>query len=168
MKKMENPGDKVVYTVGHSNMEIKNFFKLLKMYEIEVLIDVRSVPYSKHVPQFNNGNLQSCLEGVGIEYFYLGNKIGGKPRDERYYRDGKIQYHLIEETESFKEGILRVLELAASLKTVLMCSEENPYKCHRHHLIGQNLLGKGVNVFHLRSDGTIERACMEDVQLKLI
>lgn len=165
---MENSGDNSVYTVGHSNMELKTFFKLLKMYEIEVLIDVRSVPYSKHVPQFNKGNLQSCLEGAGIEYFYLGNKIGGKPPDERYYKDGKIQYHLIEETEPFKEGILRVLELAASRKTVLMCSEENPYMCHRHHLIGQNLLERKVNMFHLRSDGTVEMACMEDVQLKLI
>ena len=168
MEKMENPGAKAVYTVGHSNMELKNFFKLLKMYEIKVLIDVRSVPYSKHVPQFNKGNLHSCLESVGIGYLYLGDEIGGKPRDELYYKDGKIQYHLIEETETFKDGISKVLELAASKKTVLMCSEENPYKCHRHHLIGQNLLEKNVKVFHLRSDGTVERACRENVQLKLL
>jgi len=167
MQTGENLGDNIVYTVGHSNTELKKFIKLLKMHKIRSLVDVRSAPYSKYVPQFNKKNLELALGNKGVEYIYLGDKIGGKPKDEKYYINGKVQYNLVEENDAFKEGISALINIAFCKKTVLMCSEENPYSCHRHHLIAQNLLKRGLKVFHLRGDGTLERARMEDIQLKL-
>ena len=167
MQTRENLGNNIVYTVGHSNIELENFINLLNLHQIKFLVDVRSTPYSKYIPQFNRKNIELSLENRGIEYCYLGDKIGGKPKDKKYYTNGNIQYDLIEKTEAFKDGISTIINIAAHKKIVLMCSEENPYKCHRHHLIAQNLLNHGLRVFHLRGDGSLEIARMEDVQLKL-
>ena len=167
MQAGENSGDNIVYTVGHSNIELENFIKLLNLHQIKFLVDIRSAPYSKYVPQFNKKNIELGLENSGIEYNYFGDKIGGKPKDKKYYINEEVKYGLIEKTEAFKDGISTIINIAAHKKIVLMCSEENPYKCHRHHLIAQNLLKRGLKVFHLRGDGTLEMARMEDVQLKL-
>ena len=167
MQTGENLGDNIVYTVGHSNIELEKFIKLLNLHQIKFLVDVRSAPYSKYVPQFNKKNIELSLKNSGIEYNYLGDKIGGKPKDKKYYVHGEVQYNLIEKDEAFKDGISTIINIAAHKKIVLMCSEENPYKCHRHHLIAQNLLNHGLKVFHLRSNGSLEMARMEDVQLKL-
>lgn len=156
-----------VYTIGHSNVEFEKFLNLLNLNEIEVLVDVRSVPFSKYVPHFNKENIKTKLENAGIEYVYLGDKLGGKPKDEKYYENGKVHYDLIEKGKEYIEGVSTLIKLAGKKKTVIMCSEENPDKCHRHHLITQTLLRRGAAVFHIRSNGTTERAKKENVQLTL-
>lgn len=164
----------VIYTVGHSNIEFEKFLSLLN--GIEVLVDVRSAPFSKFVPQFNINNIKKELERVGIEYVfledeYIGNVLGGRPRDEECYENGEVVYEDIMKKGWFKEGISALINLANKKQTVIMCSEEDPYKCHRHHLIAQNLLRKGVKVFHVRGDGStelIEKPEKKIVQLTLV
>lgn len=166
--------DVAVYTVGHSNVEFEKLLGLLN--EIEVLVDVRSVPFSKYVPQFNMGNIKESLEDVGIGYVFMkdkqvGNVLGGRPKDEDCYEDGKIIYENVKKKEWYKEGISALTELANKKRTVIMCSEENPYKCHRHHLITQSLLNEGANVIHIRGGGVVEeikKAEKKVVQLTLI
>ncbi|MBP2046490.1 DUF488 family protein [Methanobacterium aggregans] len=148
-------------------MEPSEFIDLLKSNGIQLLIDVRSVPYSKYASQFNRETISSRIQNETIEYLYLGDKVGGKPSDESFYKDKMVCYHLIEEDNGFKEGLKIILSRASCKKTVLMCSEENPYRCHRHNLISQNLLKKGFKVVHLRRNGQKEIAIKKDVQLKL-
>ena len=157
-----------LFTVGHSNVDMETFLELIRSHGVELIVDVRSSPYSKYVPQFNRENLKAKLESEGVGYEFLGDRIGGKPRDEKYYEDGKVVYSLIEAEPSYREGISQLMELLKTRKTSLMCSEENPFNCHRHNLLSQTLLRRGVKVIHIRGNGKLEKAPMNDVQTTLI
>lgn len=164
----------IIFTIGHSNFEFETFLDLLK--DIEVLVDVRSVPFSKYAPQFNIKNINGGLEGFGIKYVfmedeYVGNVIGGRPRDDDCYENGKIVYETVMKKGWYQEAISALIALAKKNKVVIMCSEEDPYKCHRHNLITQSLLREGINVIHIRGDGSkeqVKKAEKKIVQLKLI
>jgi uncharacterized protein (DUF488 family) len=160
--------EKYLFTVGHSNVDMENFLELIRSHSVELIVDVRSSPYSKYVPQFNRENLKAKLEGEGVGYEFLGDRIGGKPKDEKYYEDGKVVYSLIEAGPAYREGISKLMELLKTRKTSLMCSEENPFNCHRHNLISQTLLRRGVKILHIRGNGKLEKAKMNDVQTTLI
>lgn len=158
-----------IYTIGHSNVKFEKFLNLFN--EIEVLVDVRSVPFSKYSSQFNIENLKRGLKSIGIEYVvmvdeYVGNVLGGRPKDEDCYLNGKIIYEEVMKKEWYKEGISALINIATKKRTVIMCSEEDPYKCHRHHLIAKSLLKRGVIVFHIRRNGEYER--IEKAEKKLI
>src|SRR5574341_2241736 len=149
-----------IYTVGHSNIDFERFLSMLE--GIEILIDVRSEPYSKYVPQFNSDNMKKQLELAGIEYIfmkdnYVGNVLGGRPKDEECYENGEIVYERVRKKSWYKGGISKLIELAHKKRIAIMCSEEDPYKCHRHNLIAQSLLRNGGIVFHIRNDGTKEK-----------
>ena len=156
-----------LFTVGHSNVDMETFLELIRSHGVELIVDVRSSPYSKYVPQFNRENLKAKLESEGVGYEFLGDRIGGKPRDEKYYEEGKVVYSLIESDPSYREGISQLMELLKTRKTSLMCSEENPFNCHRHNLISQTLLRRGVKILHIRGSGKLEKARMNDVQTTL-
>lgn len=163
-----------IYTIGHSNIDLEKFFAMLN--GIEILVDARSEPYSKYVPQFNSDILKKQLEKAGIEYIflkndYVGNIIGGRPKDRDCYENGEVVYEKIRKKNWYKEGILTIIELAHKKRIVIMCSEEDPYKCHRHKLIAQSLLRGGIIVYHIRSDGIKEKIEKPDkitTQLTLI
>ncbi|NJD04090.1 MAG: DUF488 domain-containing protein [Ruminiclostridium sp.] len=163
-----------IYTIGHSNIDFERFLSMLK--GIEVLVDARSEPYSKYVPQFNSDILKKQLEKAGIEYIFMkndfaGNIIGGRPKDRDCYEDGEVVYERIRKKNWYKEGISTLIELAHKKKIAIMCSEEDPYKCHRHNLITQSLLRSGVIVYHIRSEGIKEKIEKPDkitTQLKLL
>jgi uncharacterized protein (DUF488 family) len=163
-----------IYTVGHSNIDFERFLNMLT--GIEILVDARSEPFSKYVPQFNSDNLKKQLEKAGIEYIfmknnYVGNIIGGRPKDGDCYENGEVVYERIRKKKWYKEGISTLIELAHKKRIVIMCSEEDPYKCHRHNLIAQSLLRVGVIVYHIRSDGIREKIEKPDkitTQLTLI
>jgi len=123
-----------------------------------VLVDVRSSPYSRHNPQFNRETFQRALELVGIEYVYAGQHLGGRPNDPSCYEDGRVQYGLIADKPWYQAGIDRLLDIAQERSCAIMCAEEDPLHCHRHHLVAQTLLERGVVVWHIRGDGRVERA----------
>jgi len=167
MQTKETPNQGSIYTVGHSNTELGEFVNLLN--GVEVVVDVRSIPFSRYSPQFNAHNIKEKLEAAGIQYIFMededvGNVLGGKPRDEDCYENGKIVYEKVMNKSWYQEGISKLVELANRKKVVIMCSEEDPHKCHRHHLITQSLLEEGVTVFHIRGDRTVEKAEKEAVQ----
>lgn len=163
-----------IYTVGHSNIDLERFLNMLN--GIEILVDARSEPYSKYVPQFNSDILKKQLEKAGIEYIfmkndYAGNIIGGRPKDRDCYENGEVVYERIRKKKWYKEGIATLIDLAHKKKIVIMCSEEDPYKCHRHNLITQSLLRSGLIVYHIRSEGIKEKIEKPDkitTQLTLI
>lgn len=162
-----------IYTVGHSNVKFEKFLDLLN--GINVVVDVRSVPFSKYVPQFNIDSIKSQLEGIGIEYVFMkdgrvGNILGGRPKDDTCYTNGDVIYERVAGKEWYKKGISSLIELAKKKTVTIMCGEEDPYKCHRHHLITQSLLKEGITVIHIRGDGSQERVEKPDkktIQLTL-
>ena len=174
MRSSESQNRTFIYTIGHSNLDLERLLDLFKENEIEVLVDVRSVPFSRHAPQFNMKNIKEKIESAGIEYVFMededaGNVLGGRPRDMECYENEKIVYEYVMEKSWYKEGISALIELAENKRTAVMCSEEDPYRCHRHYLIAQSLIKKDVVVLHIRKDGRKEEVKKEKktVQQKL-
>ena len=163
-----------IYTIGHSNRDMKKFLALLKDNAIQVVVDVRSAPYSRYVPHFNKKELENDVNDAGLKYIYMGDVIGGKPSGSQY-RDtiGKGVYTQLAAAETFQQGLDRLIKgMNDGWAIALMCAEEDPSKCHRHHLIAHELeMKRTVPVWHIREDGTKMRAkkLFEDMsgQLKL-
>lgn len=158
-----------IYTVGHSNLEAYDLVGLLRQHRIEVVVDVRSAPYSQYTPHFNREALSSMLQGAGIDYAYAGEYLGGRPKDATCYKNGElpppkadylklVDYAEVATRVWYKKGIARLIEMAGERRVAVMCSEEDPAECHRHHLITQTLLGRGVHVWHIRREGALEDA----------
>ena len=146
-----------VFTVGHSNHSWDEFVKLLLRHRIEEVADVRSAPYSRYVAHFNHSELQQALEGIGVGYAFLGGELGGRPADRSCYDgDGQVLYDRVAETDAFDDGIRRVVRRADDCRLVLLCTEKEPLECHRTLLVSKALVGRGVAVEHILSDGEVE------------
>ena len=146
-----------VYTIGHSNHTWETFLQLLQHNRIHIVVDVRSKPYSRFCPHSNKKRLEKSLYGADISYIYLGNLVGGMPEEDEYYDDeGYVLYDRLVDSPRFQEGISRIEELIRRSRIALMCGEEDPHKCHRRFLIGAILVGKGIELRHIRKDGSID------------
>jgi len=131
-----------IWTIGHSNRSLETFLNLLNEHEIQVLADVRRFPTSK-LEHFKREALEKWLPKQGIEYVWLGEELGG-------YRRGGYKKHM--RTKLFREGIKKLLEIARTKRTCIMCMEVNPKYCHRR-FISAHLERKGVRVIHIINKG---------------
>ncbi len=150
-------------------MTQESFVEILKSFKIDIVVDVHSSPYSKFVSHFNRENIKKSLIENGVRYIFLGDYIGGKPRNKKYYENGEVNYMLIAQSDHYSEGINRIIELNNENNIVLMCSEEDPYSCHRHNLISQTLVKKGLEVIHIRRNSVdkISKPDKKDIQTTL-
>jgi len=127
----------------------------LRDHAIEVVVDVRSAPYSRWSPQFNQRELRATITAAGMRYLYLGKELGGRPASpDLYDRDGHARYDLMAATEDFRSGIERVRAGILQYRVALMCSEEDPAGCHRRLFVGRVLINDGVRLLHIRGDGS--------------
>jgi uncharacterized protein (DUF488 family) len=144
-----------VWTIGHSTRSTHDFIKALASQEISTLLDVRSFPSSKKFPHFNQSALSESLAASGIEYQHL-PELGGRRRARKdsqntaWQNAGFRGYADYMETEAFRAGIERLLELARTDRTAIMCAEALWWRCHRS-LISDYLKSKGVVVTHILS-----------------
>lgn len=145
-----------VLTIGHSNHSWGIFAGLLDQHSIDTLADVRSVPASRFDPQYNRSVLSVSLRGIGIDYVYRGNELGGRPQDPACYDNGRIRYDWITETGVFRRGLALVKSHARDRRVALMCAEKDPLDCHRTLLVAPALVADGLEVQHVLSDGTLE------------
>jgi len=159
----------VVLTVGHSNMPLTDFLESLHERGVRRIVDVRSAPYSRYVPHFNREPLEAALEAAGIAYGHAGEFLGGRPTDPTCYfsgelPDGKanylelVNYAEVARRDWYLRGIDRLIERAMQGTTAILCSEEDPARCHRHRLIARTLLQRGIEVLHIRANGGFEPA----------
>jgi len=145
-----------IYTIGHSNHSIVNFIKLLNRNNITAIADVRSVPYSRNFEHFNQDSLRKSLNEECIEYVFLGNNLGARPRDRSCYAGSMASYNLIAETMNFKIGIDRLIKGSVKFHISLMCAEQDPIVCHRAILVCQHLKKGGLEIQHILKDGNLE------------
>ncbi len=152
---MEN---KALYTIGHGNRKPEDFLALLKDFSIEYLIDVRSQPYSKFNPQFNQNDLKFFLERNDIKYVFMGDTIGGRPNDTSCYdNEGKVDYEAVKTKDFFLNGIERLKKaFEKNINVVIMCSESKPCECHRSKLIGKVLLSESIGLKHIDEKGKLK------------
>lgn len=145
-----------IYTIGHSNRSVEQLVDLLRSHEIDTVVDVRSEPYSKYVPQFNKREIERELTSAGFQYLYLGDKIGGKPKNLEFTTSsGTPDYEKVAASAPFLAGIEELELVAGSHRVALMCAEADPMNCHREKLIAWVLRSCGHEVSHILQDGTI-------------
>ena len=145
-----------LFTIGHSNLDIKDFISFLSQHNVTALADVRSSPYSRYVSQFNKENLKNSLLNSGIKYVFLGEELGARPKDKSCYVEGKAVYENIAKTELFSHGIDRISKGSQSYNIALMCAEKDPITCHRAVLVCQHLKLLPLNINHILQDGSLE------------
>jgi len=154
----DSDGAPEVYTIGHSNHPLEHFLYLLDDTEIEVVLDVRSTPYSRYAPHFKRGTLEDSLAHDGIEYIYMGDVLGGRPKDPAFQSEkGGIDYEKLAASPRFIEGIEKLVALVASTggRVAVMCAEEDPARCHRTRLLAPALRERGVRIWHIRGTGSV-------------
>jgi uncharacterized protein (DUF488 family) len=157
MPEIDEAGERRLYSVGHSNHSLEALLALLKQHRIEVLVDVRSSPYSKFSPHFDSGPLKKAISSAGLKYLYLGRELGGRPEADEFYDDeGHVLYSRLAESPLFLEGLLRLEAGVQKYRVALLCSEEDPTNCHRRLLIGRALAARQITITHIRGDGRLE------------
>ncbi len=145
-----------LFTIGHSNLDIKDFISFLSQHNVTALADVRSFPYSRYVSQFNKENLNNSLLNYGIKYVFLGEELGARPKDKSCYVEGKAVYENIAKTPLFSQGIDRIKKGYQSYNIALMCAEKDPITCHRAVLVCQHLRVLPLDINHILQDGNLE------------
>ena len=149
-----------IWTIGHSTRTAEEFIALLKGNEIGALADVRRFPGSRRYPQFGQDALAVALKLEGIEYHHFpelgGRRSGRSDSPNTAWRNaafrGYADYML---TEGFRNGIGRLLQLAAEKRTAIMCAEAVWWRCHRG-LIADDLKARGVVVRHILARNKVE------------
>lgn len=145
-----------IYTIGHSSHSLSTFIRLLSTAEITGVADVRSSPFSGRSPQYNRREFEAALKQRGIEYRFFGKALGGRPKDPRLYVRGTADYEAMARTDTFKQGVDRVLTGSNKHRLALMCSELDPIECHRCLLVGRALSILGAPVLHILPDASIQ------------
>ncbi|HET7076921.1 MAG TPA: DUF488 domain-containing protein [Chloroflexia bacterium] len=146
-----------ILTIGHSNQSLEEFLRLLRLHQVDVLVDVRSHPFSKYTVHFNAPALKDSVTAAGIKYLYLGKELGGRPEELDYYdAEGHVLYGRVAEAAWFLDGIARLEKGRRQYRVAVMCSEENPAGCHRRLLVGRVLAARGTPVQHIRGDGRLQ------------
>jgi uncharacterized protein (DUF488 family) len=157
-----------IFTIGHSNHSAEKLVDLLKAVKVTTVVDVRTAPYSRYNPQFNQESLESVLAQHHIGYAFGGKQLGGRPADPACYKSRtlpeedadylhEVDYPAVMQRDWFLKGIERLQEMAAVESVVILCSEEDPAQCHRHHLIARYLMAHHpeIDVQHVRGDGMV-------------
>jgi uncharacterized protein (DUF488 family) len=145
------------FTLGHSNHPIETWLNLVRQHGVEVVVDIRSSPYSKYAPQFDKVDIQRSLEDAGFRYLFLGAELGGRPANTAYYdASGHVLYSRLRNDTHFLAAIERLETGMERFHVALLCGEENPAHCHRRLLIGRVLTERGHTMLHIRGDGRLE------------
>lgn len=154
-----------LFSVGHSNATIEAFIDLLRRHEIQLLVDTRSQPYSRYNPHFSREALKRSLNEQGIEYLYLGNRIGGKPEGEEFYfQNGKVDYERLGGAPFYLNGIEKLIVLGGQKRTAFMCAEADYKHCHRYWLITRTLVERGIKVQHILHTGEVVGSAAAEFQ----
>jgi len=142
-------------TIGHAARSLDELCLILARYAIDIIIDIRSTPYSRFAPQFNRESLRTDLQIHDVSYLFLGDCLGGRPADPRALnKEGRVDYGRLRELPSFQRGIERVREcLAQGFRPALMCAERDPFWCHRFVLVGRALTECSVAIEHVLAPG---------------
>jgi uncharacterized protein (DUF488 family) len=157
-----------IYTIGHSNHSARRFIDLLRDAGIACVADVRSTPFSRRNPHFSQKALAAALKDAGMEYWFLGDALGARPKNQACYEDGKASYARIAATPAFQDAIRELIEESHARRIALMCAEKDPLDCHRTILVGRALAQRGTELRHILADGRIEtQAQLEEHLLHL-
>jgi uncharacterized protein (DUF488 family) len=159
-----------VFALGHSTRPIEVFVAILRAHSIETLVDIRTVPKSRHSPQFHEDALRATLTEAGIGYVQM-RDLGGLRRpvegsltNGAWLNDSFRGFADYMQTERFESALEELVELAGGAPVAIMCAEGNPFRCHRS-LVADALEARGVRVVHISGTGEGRRHRMTSFAL---
>jgi len=139
----------VIYTIGHSNHTFEEFAQVLKSQDIQVIVDVRSIPASKYTPQFNKEPLTAALKRINVRYLTFAEEFGAR-RTDALDKNNNVDFEKVVLTSAFQHGVERLFDgLNQGFRISLMCSEANPLECHRFAMVSRYLYEHGIDVQHI-------------------
>lgn len=153
--------NQIIYTIGHSNREIGDFLELLRSHGIEKLVDIRTIPKSRHNPQFNQDKIRASLKKAGVAYQHL-KELGGLRHAKKNsvntgWKNASFRgFADYMQTADFEKGLNRLKKIVKQKKTAIMCAEAVPWRCHRS-LIADTLTKQGWSVLHIQSRKTAKK-----------
>ncbi len=153
---MDSEHELIIYTIGHSTRSLEEFISLLKACAVSIVVDVRTIPRSRHNPQFNRETLPDNLKTAGIRYVHM-PELGGLRRSQAnsvnlaWENKSFRGYADYMQTKEFKENLLKLIALARQNRVALMCAEAVPWRCHRS-LISDALVARHMKVLHILTE----------------
>lgn len=153
-------------TIGYSGLAIDRFLELLSARGVNVLCDVRSVPYSRFRPEYSRRDLKRYLNDVGIKYAFFGDELGARPKERSVYVGGQAVHNLIADKDFFKAGLNRLKKGISDHNLALLCSEREPLECHRAILVCRHLPEIRDYIVHIHTDGHVET--QEELEHRLV
>lgn len=160
------PGD-TIFTIGHSTRTLAEFVALLRQVDVTLLVDVRSIPWSRMTPQFNTDTMPGALAAESIGYRHLAalggrrhHRKGAPPSLNMYWRVAAFRnYADYAETDEFRAGLQALRELSRNDRCAIMCAEAVWWRCHRR-IITDYLLAGGMRVEHIMGSGKVVSATL--------
>ena len=156
------------YTIGHSVNTAEKVLQLLKDNKATILVDVRSMPYSRHSPQFNKESFSKNLADAGIQYQWEKDAFGARQEDASlYHKNGYLDFAKMRARPIFKQKVAEYSKkVEQGENVVFMCSEKNPIDCHRAILVARGFALEGLPVEHILPDGKL--MSQEELDKKLL
>lgn len=149
----------IIFTIGHSTRPIQEFIDLLQAEQIGLVIDVRTIPKSRHNPQFNTQELARRLESIQINYLHM-RGLGGLRHTSKDsinvgWRNASFRgFADYMQTKEFEDNVQQLVQLLERQKTAIMCAEAVPWRCHRS-LIADALFVRGVRPVHIMGKNSL-------------
>ncbi|NLV82377.1 MAG: DUF488 domain-containing protein [Synergistaceae bacterium] len=149
-----------IFTIGHSTRPLDLFISILKSYNINLVVDVRTIPRSRFNPQFNKDTLPAVINGREIEYVHMAG-LGGLRKsnpnsvNKGWHNASFRNYADYMQTDEFKSSIETLIDMSTKNNLVIMCAETLPWRCHRS-LIADALLIRGFVVQDIFKEGVLK------------
>ena len=156
---------KELYTIGYAGFpSTQDFLNALKLHDVQILVDVRSSPFSAYYADYNKDVLGAFLKENGILYYNFAKPFGARQEDNAFYRNGRLDFEVYSRSEQFLEGVRKID--ASNAVVAFMCAEKKPGECHRTILVARAFSDRGQQVTHILSNG--ESMTQHDVENELL
>ncbi len=154
-----------LFTVGHSDHPLPEFLSLLTQHGITALADVRSQPYSRLNPQFNQRSFKAACVSAGIRYVFLGQELGARRSECAGFEGDRVSYRRVRALPAFIEGLTRLRNGVTTNRIAIMCAERDPLACHRTILICRELRNDPIDIRHILANGSLETTAEVEARL---
>ena len=150
-----------IFTIGHSTRGINEFIDLLKMHSVTALVDIRTIPKSRHNPQYGHEELENSLSAHDIQYIYMKNLGGLRPASKNSINDAWRNksfrnYADYMQSDEFKEGVSELIKISQHSTAAIMCAEAVPWRCHRS-LVADALVAREIPVCEIISESAPQK-----------
>lgn len=158
----------IIYAIGHSNYSFEKFITIIKEYNLNCIVDIRSIPYSKYNVQYNKEDFSKRLKELGYTYIYMADQFGVKRDDKSSYNsEGYADFDKVRLEKSFRRGVERLKDgCKKGYRIVLLGAVQEPIRCPRAILVGRELEKEGFDVRYIvHEGGTISQRDIENQML---